>query len=271
MEQPATSRSLDEILQLKIGEIGRTSRTNVRVNENCFAFDQDSDDFEQLVAKAEAIAGAALKEYEPKTTRADPSVYLKLGVKAAQREWVAISASNWLASLATVHAKYQRRSKPGPLVVELIVFVAKEQSGIRRATASRIEEASREIDLHLSERPDISVGEIARTHWAISHALQPEGTTITAANATLHQAQHIDAMKAALAQPDEEQAEQTLSVSLNGSTPMRLTFNVGELRQLLGLPNYNFLAQGIFSEFQPPVEPQTTSSENSSVTLRKKT
>ncbi|KAE8980603.1 hypothetical protein PF005_g26506 [Phytophthora fragariae] len=102
----------------------------------CFAFDQDSDDFEQLVAKAEAIVGAALKEYEPKTIRADPSVYLKLGVKAPQREWVAISVCNWLASLDTVHANYQRRSKPGPLVVGLIVFVAKEQSGIRRATAS---------------------------------------------------------------------------------------------------------------------------------------
>ncbi|KAE9043459.1 hypothetical protein PR003_g6167 [Phytophthora rubi] len=90
--------SMQVQVAVKIGEIGRSNRTNVRVNENCFAFDQDNDDSEQLVAKTEAIVGAALKEYEPKTTRADPSVYLKLGVKAPQREWVAISASNWLAT-----------------------------------------------------------------------------------------------------------------------------------------------------------------------------
>ncbi|KAE9276968.1 hypothetical protein PF008_g28963 [Phytophthora fragariae] len=239
---------------VKIGEIGRTSRTNVRVNENCFTFDQDSDDFERLVAKTEAIVDAALKEYEPKTTRADPSVYLKLGVKAPQREgWQFRRATGLLA--LTVHTNCQRRSKPGPLVMELIVFVAKEQSGIRRAITNRIEEASREIDLHLSERPDIAVGEITRTHWAISRARQPEGTTIaTPDNATFRQAQHIDAMRATLVQPDEEQAAQTLFVSLNGSTPMGLTIDVGELRQLLGIPSYNFLAQGIFTEFQPPAE-----------------
>ncbi|KAG6942693.1 hypothetical protein JG688_00017975 [Phytophthora aleatoria] len=110
----------------------------------------------------------------------------------------------------------------------------------------------------IREHPDIHVGEIARTHWAITQARQPDGSTIEVPDtATFHQAQHIDAMRAAQLQQqgDTDAPMRTLTVSLNGSSPLRLTFNVSELRALLGLPNYNFLAQGVFLEFQPPADP----------------
>ncbi|KAF4145932.1 hypothetical protein GN958_ATG04886 [Phytophthora infestans] len=218
---------------VKVGEIGRTSRTNVRVEGSSFVFDAQMEEFDQLVSK--------------------------LGLKAPQREWVPIAPSNWLANLDTVQANYQRRSKAGPLVIELIVFVAKEQSGIRRASASRVKEDSRLIDSHLREHPGVQVGEIARTHWALSHARQPDQTAIALPdNAIFHQAQHIDTMRAAQIQQqsDQDEPKRTLPVSLNGSTPLRLTFYISELREMLGLPNYNCLAQGIFSEFQPPGDPE---------------
>ncbi|KAF1778231.1 hypothetical protein GQ600_1124 [Phytophthora cactorum] len=56
-------------------------------------------------------------------------------------------------------------------------------------------------------------------------------------------------------QGDTDAFMRTPNVSLNGSSPLRLTFNISELRELLGLPNYNFLAQGVFSDFQPPADP----------------
>ncbi|KAF4148665.1 hypothetical protein GN958_ATG02145 [Phytophthora infestans] len=209
--------------------------------------------------KVEELVALALEACEPKTVRLDKSIYLNLGINALQREWVPIAASNWLANLDTVQANYQRRSKAGPLVIELIVFVAKAQSGIRRATASRVEEVSRLIDSHLREHPDVQVGEIARTDWAFSHARQPDQPAIALPdNATSHQAQHIDAMRAAQIQQqsDRDEPMRMLTVSLNGSTPLRLTFNISELRDMFGLPNYNFLAQGSFSKFQPPGDPE---------------
>ncbi|KAF1786888.1 hypothetical protein PC129_g18761 [Phytophthora cactorum] len=243
---------------VKVGEIGRTSRTNVRGENSRFAFDEESETFDQPVSNAEALIASALEVYEPKTERLDKSVYLKLGPKTPQRDWIAISESNWQTNLDVVQANHQRRTKPGPIIVELVVFVAKEQSGIRPATAGRVEEASRAIDSHLREHPDIHVGEIARTHWAITQARQPDGSTIEVPdNATFHQAQHIDAMRAAQLQQqgDTDAPMRTLTVSLNGSSPLQLTCNISELRELLGLQNYNFLAQGVFSEFQPPADP----------------
>ncbi|KAG2777939.1 hypothetical protein PC129_g5576 [Phytophthora cactorum] len=54
---------------------------------------------------------------------------------------------------------------------------------------------------------------------------------------------------------DTDAPMRTPTISLNGSSPLRLTFHIRELQELLGLPNYNFLAQGVFSDFQPPADP----------------
>ncbi|KAF1784180.1 hypothetical protein GQ600_8570 [Phytophthora cactorum] len=45
--------------------------------------------------------------------------------------------------------------------------------GIRRATPTRIAEAAEAINSYLAERQDVRVGDIARTHWAISQAASP--------------------------------------------------------------------------------------------------
>ncbi|KAF1791391.1 hypothetical protein PC129_g10240 [Phytophthora cactorum] len=79
---------------VKVGEVGRTSTTNVRVENSRFAFDEESETFDQLVSKAEALVASALEVYEPKTVRLDKSIDLKLGLKTPQRDWIAISESN---------------------------------------------------------------------------------------------------------------------------------------------------------------------------------
>ncbi|KAF1778234.1 hypothetical protein GQ600_17998 [Phytophthora cactorum] len=149
-------------------------------------------------------------------------VAVKVGLKTPQRDWIAISESNWQTNLDAVQANHQRRTKSGPIVVELVAFVANEQSGIRR-----VEEASRAIDSPLREHPDIHVGEIDRTHWAITQARQLAGSTIEVPdNATFHQAQ-----------------PSTQCELLNCSS-----------RVILMLYAYAE-SQGVFSDFQPPADP----------------
>ncbi|KAF1785627.1 hypothetical protein GQ600_15903 [Phytophthora cactorum] len=224
---------------VKVGEIGPTSRTKSALKTVA----------SPLMKRARrstnsGISCISARGIRTQTVRLDKTIYLILGLKTPQRDWIAISESNWQTNLDAVQANHQRRTKSGPLSLSWSHF--------------RVEEASRAIDSPLREHPDIHVGEIDRTHWAITQARQLAGSTIEVPdNATFHQAQPIDAMRAAQLQQqgDTDAFMRTPNVSLNGSSPLRLTFNISELRELLGLPNYNFLAQGVFSDFQPPADP----------------
>ncbi|KAE8883157.1 hypothetical protein PF005_g21475 [Phytophthora fragariae] len=91
----------------------------------------------------------------------------------------------------------------------------------------------------------------------MTQARQPAGAPVTLPDsATFRQMQHLDAVGAALPVSNHEEAlHQTIAVRLNGSTELQLTFNVQELRALLGLPSHNALGQGIFASYQPPPEP----------------
>ncbi|KAG6943067.1 hypothetical protein JG687_00018680 [Phytophthora cactorum] len=42
---------------------------------------------------------------------------------------------------------------------------------------------------------------------------------------------------------------------IHGSRELQLTINVPELRRVMGLPNNDLLASGIFESFVPPSEP----------------
>ncbi|KAF4130113.1 hypothetical protein GN958_ATG20528, partial [Phytophthora infestans] len=95
----------------------------------------------------------------------------------------------------------------------------------RRGGQTWIQNAAREMDAHLRERPR----HLSRR---------------VPSNATFQQAQHIDAMRSTQKQEqDEDKATTaTLLVSIKGSTPMRLTFNVSAMRRVIEMPKYNFLA-----------------------------
>ncbi|KAG6970848.1 hypothetical protein JG688_00004681, partial [Phytophthora aleatoria] len=103
---------------------------------------------------------------------------------------------------SSAYAIYQKRTTDsGPFEIEVLVLATKKERrtlpGTRCATASRIQEAANTIDGYLAQGPELHVWEIAKTYWSISHARQPEGTTVAPPNtAPFAQARHLDAMLA---------------------------------------------------------------------------
>ncbi|KAF4141367.1 hypothetical protein GN958_ATG09473 [Phytophthora infestans] len=188
------------------------------------------------------------------------SNYIKPSQTARQRDWVALTADNFALLVDSAYTNYQKRTKDsGPFKIEVFVLAAKKERhtlpGTLRATASRIQRATATIDGYLAQRPKLQVGEIARTHWSISHARQPESCILTPPDtATFAQAQHLDAMLAE-EKVEEESEYGTANVRIHGSREIPITFNIQEFRRVMPVPNYNLLASGVFSSFVPPQEP----------------
>ncbi|KAG6945774.1 hypothetical protein JG688_00016388 [Phytophthora aleatoria] len=220
---------------VKVGEFGHTSRTSVPVEDAEFEFDGGRDNFERVYSLADGKVSSALAKYTTKTTRPDMKLYLKPSQHAKQAQFMALTSKT-----------------PGQLPQAEDV-----RQGIRRATSTRIAEAAEAIDSYLAERQDVRVGNIARTHWGISHAHQPDDASVTLPeSATFRKMQHLDAMSASRHEGDrEEGVYRTLTVILNSSRDMQLTFNIEELRAVIQLPKYSLIAEGLFSNFQPPLEP----------------
>ncbi|KAF4144157.1 hypothetical protein GN958_ATG06658 [Phytophthora infestans] len=150
---------------------------------------------------------------------------------------------------------HKQKTSDGPFVVHVLMYAAKEaRHGIRRATPARIAETTEAIDTYLAERPDARVGDIARTHWAISQARQPGDASVSILeSAPFRKMQHLDTMSTS--HQEDRGADSvlgTLTMELNGSRDMQLAVNVSELRTLLGLPNYSLITEGMVSHFQPP-------------------
>ncbi|KAF4143305.1 hypothetical protein GN958_ATG07518 [Phytophthora infestans] len=186
-------------VEVKIGEFGRTSRTSLPVEDAEIEFDEVHDSFDSVYLIAERKVSAALAVYFTKTTRPDMKLYMK----------------------PTQHAK---QSQLAPLSAKEV------RQGIRRATPARIAAAATAIDSYLTERSDVQVGDMVRTHWAIRQARQPEGAEVSLpSNATFRQMQHLDAMRS----PGREGGHQeggfrTLTVRLNVSSEMQLTIDIQE-------------------------------------------
>ncbi|EEY66663.1 uncharacterized protein PITG_16744 [Phytophthora infestans T30-4] len=207
-------------VSVQIGSITKTSRTNIKV---------------------ERIASPALRLYKVKTTRDDTAMYLKPSLGVKQAEWVALTPGNWKHYIDIARGHHQK---------------CRTNKGIRRATGSRIQDAARAIDGYLLERGDVQVGPIARTYWETTHTRQPEGTAPSVPdNVTFRQMQHLDSMRPLPTPTKTESNLQTITVQLNGSSDLQLSFNVRELRTILVLPNHNLLAEGVFSSFDVPAEP----------------
>ncbi|KAG6944741.1 hypothetical protein JG687_00017681 [Phytophthora cactorum] len=214
---------------VKVGEFGHTSRTSVPVEDAEFEFDEGRDNFERVYSLADGNVSSALAKYTTKTTRPDVKLYLTPSQHAKQAQFMALTSE-------TPDQLPQAEDVRWP---------------IRRASPTRIAEAAEAIDSYLAERQDVRVGDIARTHWAISHTGQPDDAGVTLPeSATFRQMQHLDAMSAARHEGDrEEGVYRTLTLSLNGSRDMQLTLNIEELRAVLQLPNYSLIAEGLFSNF----------------------
>ncbi|KAF1786517.1 hypothetical protein GQ600_358 [Phytophthora cactorum] len=220
---------------VKVGEFGHTSRTSVPVEDAEFEFDEGRDTFERVYSLADGKVSSALAKYTTKTTRPDMKLYLKPSQHAKQAQFMALTSET-----------------PDQLPQAEDV-----RWSIRRATPTRIAEAAEAIDSYLAERQGVRIGDIARTDWAISQAHQPDDAGVTLPeSATFRQMHHLDAMSASRHEGDREDGVyRTLTVSLNGSRDMQLTFNIEDLRAVPQLPNYSLITEGLFSNFQPPREP----------------
>ncbi|KAF1791867.1 hypothetical protein GQ600_10666 [Phytophthora cactorum] len=201
-------------------------------------------------------------------------VYSLADGKVSSARHEAIPEAKSACKASTVHGTDQRNvawnagPSPGqlpqaedvgwPIRRAYVMYAAKEvRQGIRRATSTRIAEAAEAIDSYLAERQDVRVGNIARTHWGISHAHQPDDASVTLPeSATFRKMQHLDATSASRHEGDREEGVYcTLTVILNSSRDMQLTFNIEELRAVIQLPKYSLIAEGLFSNFQPQLEP----------------
>ncbi|OWZ06839.1 hypothetical protein PHMEG_00020860 [Phytophthora megakarya] len=107
--------------------------------------------------------------------------YMKTSQNPKQAQLVSLTADNWTSMLSKAKSTYRKQKTfSGPFVLRLHMYVAKEvRQGIRRATPARISEAADAIESYLTERTDVHVGDLARTHWTISQARQPDDSAVT--------------------------------------------------------------------------------------------
>lgn len=116
-------------VNVKIGDIGRSNRTNVCVENGEFAFDPSCGGFEDVRDRGEERVAASLCNYETKAIRPDSSIYLKPSVNAAQKDFIRLSASNFQSAIAIAQANFSKRTKvSGPFIAELFMFAARENA-----------------------------------------------------------------------------------------------------------------------------------------------
>ncbi|KAF4149373.1 hypothetical protein GN958_ATG01439, partial [Phytophthora infestans] len=118
---------------VKIGEITKSSRTEVQVGGPVFSFDSERDSYDTFCSKVEERVVESLQTYPKKTIRLDMSIYIK--------------PNNLAPLVAAAYTNYQKRTKDsGPFEIEVYVLTAKKERrtlpGTRRATASRIQKAT---------------------------------------------------------------------------------------------------------------------------------
>ena len=213
---------------VKVGSIGRTSRTSLRVPNDLCEVSIDGT-FGNLHAAVEERVTAAMGAYDSATERVDGSMYLKPNVTAAQKDLLVLEPENFRERMLAAKRSFDRRKKvSGPFVVEIYVFIVRKTTvlgaSIRRATASRVATAATAVSEYLAVNPAVQVGEIARTHWEFTHARQLDDAPVQVPDsATFRQIQHIDSMRAA----QEESAPvpslmQTITVHLNGSSDLAI-------------------------------------------------
>ncbi|DBA00684.1 TPA: hypothetical protein N0F65_003613, partial [Lagenidium giganteum] len=238
----------------KVGEIWKTSRTALRVDDAVWQFDgrgQNSD----LVVRAGQVIASAITSSSQRLQWVDRSIYLKPMHNAAQKAWIELTDDNFVDAVHSAKLNHEKRRKQTtPFKCDLGAFVRKsEQCTIRRATAQRIREAAAAIDEHIHDTPGHEAGAIARTHSFCSraptrrNAIRSPNDCHVSANAAFgqHEGKHGDRSRCPVGNACNYCAAQRL-------IKHGVAVNVRELRMILGLPNHDMLVQGIFHEFVPP-------------------
>jgi len=233
------------------------------------SFDFDTKISEGLdVAKAKVLSYVRMMNsaqlisedlYFKKSKGAPQSQYLKLtGVNfedMTRTRWNLISARD-VASW-----RDEGKSVLEGFSFEVFIYIQRRAAeniptGLRRATASRIEASSRQV-CNYEETTGVHIGPITRQHVAISQARQPEGAEFTMPNDnTTRQAQFLDEQREELARVegggeggnDNDRNRKKIRIELNG-TWLDVRVDVRSLRLALGLPPHDLFREGIFNEY----------------------
>ena len=146
-------------------------------------------------------------------------------------------------------------------VFEIFVYVQRRTgenvpSGLRRATAGRIEASARQIRQH-EDRTNVRIGPITRQHVAMHQARQPEGTDfVLPSDNTTRQAQYLDQRREEAARDErgggdenqrEDRTSKKIKIEINGCW-VEVKVDVNSLRAALGLPQHDLFSEGMFRD-----------------------
>ena len=143
--------------------------------------------------------------YFKKSKGAPQSQYLKL--TGGDFEDMARTRWNLISARDVTSWRDEGKSVLEGFSFEVFVYIQRRAAeniptGLRRATASRIEASSRQVR-NYEESTGVRIGPITRQHVAISQARQPEGAEFTMPNDnTTRQAQFLDEQREELAREE---------------------------------------------------------------------
>lgn len=99
---------------------------------------------------------------------------------------------------------------------------------------------------------DIVPNGIAHDYWVQQQARNPQSSPVPPSDLTMRQAQYIDQHTAVLNRSVNED-EVVLNVKVNGGDPIKMTFQVAELRRAVGLPDFPIIDLDIFRQNNSPL------------------
>ena len=229
-------------------------------------------EFQAKISEGLAVAKAKVLSFVQRTMNSaqliSEDLYFKKSKGAAQSQYLKLTEDNFeemtrarwsLISTRDVNSwENGGKSVLEGFCFEVFVYIQRRAAeniptGLRRATAARIEASSRQIR-NYEESTGNRMGPITRQHVAIRQARQAEGAEfLMPDDNTTRQAQFLDEQREELTREgeggdDEERNRKKNRIELNG-TWVDVRVDVGSLRLALGLPPHDLFTNGIFHDY----------------------
>ena len=229
-------------------------------------------EFKMKISEGLGVATAKVLSFVQRTMNSaqliSDDLYFKKSKGAAQSQYLKLTEdtfeemtrSRWNLISSRDVSSWTRGGKSvlESFFFEVFVYIQRRATenvptGLRRATAARIEASTRQIR-NYEESTGERLGPITRNHAAISQARQPEGEEFEMpTDNTTRQAQFLDEQREEQVREgdggnDEERNRKKIRLELNG-TWVDVWVDVSSLRLALGLPPHDLFASGIFNNY----------------------
>ena len=224
------------------------------------------------VLKAKALSFRTSAEFAG-ARLVNENVYFKKSKGAAQSQFIALDADNFETQIANrwsliSQGDVSRWEREGKTILEAFVFeffvyihrnnrANSVPTGLRRATAARVQEAAATIAAYEREN-NVELGQITNHHLQIHQARQPQGTPFQMPNDnTTRQAQELDEELRRIRERDADAdaeaglTERNIRLKIQGVW-LDVPVDLASLRTALGLPQHNLFHGGIFHEYEHP-------------------